>query len=303
MSDDIKAVVEVKADQATESLGKSAYFAAREGNLGDRTHRISLVLMIGLVALIFGGMLLSKKSDRGGGPARGLPAPGISRDSSAIDAKLLTEKDLTNVIRKPHVESSLLGKIKIVSLRSIAELPVGSTMKAVLESGATDGIVKAHLTEPLIVDGEPLLPESAVLFGRGKSGEERLFVEFSKVIFLDGESYLIRAQAFDLTDNIQGLKGALVGTRTKKMVNAMAFGFLGGMTNGLQDTSGSYFMAKKPSLRDAATAGASKAAMDQSQAYMEEMKKSPNIIEVKSGTKIVVITDEPKQTKEGFYEK
>ena len=300
MSEDIKPKVEIRADKVTESLGNNAYHVATEGTPNARGKRISMVVMIALVAMIFAGMFFSKPK-RNGPSGKGLPAPGISRDDSGINPKLLTEKDLTNIIRRPKVDGSLLGKIKVFSLRSISELPIGSEMKAVLESGATDGIVKARLTAPLIVDGEPLLPEKTVLFGKGKSGEERLYIEFSKVIFPSGESYPIRAEAFDISDKIQGLKGALVGTRTKKMGGAVAFGFFGGMADSMQETSGSYFMAKRPSTRDAALAGASKAALDQSQAYMEEMKKSPNIIEVKSGTAIVVITNEPKP-KKGSYE-
>ena len=61
-------------------------------------------------------------------------------------------------------------------------------------------------------------------------------------------------------------------------------------------------MVRRPTARDAALAGASKAALDQSQAYLEEMKKSPNIIEVKAGTEISVMTDEPKQKREGSYD-
>lgn len=302
MSDEIKPEVEVKADGATKSLGDSAYYAAKEGRLDSRNRRVSIVIMIGLVGLIFTTMFFSKKPERGDPSGKNLPAPGISRNNSDINPKLLTEKDLTNIISRPKVERSLLGKIRVLSLRSISELPIGSEMKAVLASGGTDGIVKARLTQSLIVDGEPILPEKAILFGRGKSGDERLFIEFSKVILPTGESYSIRAQAFDVSDKIQGLKGAIVGTRTKKMAGAIAFGLIGGMADGSRDTSGSFFTAKKPSARDAALAGASKAALDQSQAYIDEMKKSPNIIEVKSGSEILVITDEPKQTKDGSYE-
>ena len=174
-------------------------------------------------------------------------------------------------------------------------------MKAILTSGATDGIVKAVLTNPLLVDGEPALPERTVFFGKGKSGDARLFVEFTKVIFPTGESFPIRAQALDLSDQILGLKGAIVGTKTKKMAGAVAFGLVGGMTAGLQDTSGSFFNSRRPTLRDGALAGASKASLDQSQIYLDEMKKSPNVIEVKSGTNILIMTDEPK-AKSNFQE-
>ena len=80
----------------------------------------------------------------------------------------------------------------------------------------------------------------------------------------------------------------------------MGFGLLGGMADGLQDTSGSMFAyERKRSLKDAALSGTSKAALDQSQSYMDEMKNAPNIIEVKRGTEFYLLFDEPKK-KEGF---
>jgi hypothetical protein len=303
MSDEIKPDVQVRADGPTRSLGNQAKEAAMGEGVASRRQRVSIVITLCLAAVVFCVMFFSRKPSSVGREGRGLPAPGLNRQDSEINPKLLTEKDLTNLIRKPRLESSLFGKIKVVSLRGVSEMPIGSEMTAVLSSGATDGIVKAQLTAPLIVDGEQVLPEKAVLFGKGRSGEERLFIEFSKVILPNAESYPIRAQAFDVSDKILGLKGALVGTRTKKMAGAIGFGFMGGMADGLQDTSGSIFYGKKPTARDAALAGASKAALDQSQVYIDEMKKSPNIIEVKAGTQIVVITDEPKPKERNYDEK
>ena len=80
------------------------------------------------------------------------------------------------------------------------------------------------------------------------------------------------------------------------MMMAMGLGFLGGMADGMREnTSGSYFSSRKPTTRDAALSGASKAALDQSEAYLEEMKKSPNIIQVKSGTEFYFIIDDEKR--------
>ena len=295
-------VVEIRADQETQSLGTFAYIAASRGEFESRGKKASLLATFAIIAAIATLMHFSKKpSPVASGDesnSHGFTAPAMTLQDVGMNPKLLTEKDLTNLIPHPKVMTSTYGKIRVLSLRSISQLPIGSEMHAVLASGATDGIVKAVLINPLIVDGEPVLPERAVLFGKGRSGETRLFVEFSKVILPTGESYPIRAQAFDLTDQILGLKGAIVGTRTKKMAGAIAFGLVGGMAAGLQDTSGSFFNQRKPTLRDGALAGASKASLDQSQAFMDEMKKSPNIIEVKAGTNIVVMTDEPKKKNE-----
>jgi len=168
--------------------------------------------------------------------------------------------------------------------------------------GGTDGLVKARILKPVLMDNEPVIPENSVLIGVGKSGEDRLFIEFQKIVLPTGETYKVRAQAFENEDKVQGIKGSIVGTRSKKMMMAMGLGFLGGMADGMREnTSGSYFSTQKPTTRDAALSGASKAALDQSEAYLEEMKKSPNIIQVKSGTEFYFIVDEEKE--KNIYEK
>jgi len=296
--------VEIKADKASDSIGQDKFIRASEGKFNAQGFRSSALVAGAMVLVVCVGMIFSSKKEKKRNQGKSMPAPIGGREQVDLGAKIMTDRDLVNLIPRPKSISSDLGHIRVVNLRSISEVPIGSEMQAVLVSGATDGIVKAMLTAPLVVDGEPVIPENSVLFGKGKSGEERLMVEFNKVIFPTGEAFAIRAQAFDLSDRVLGLKGAVVGTRAKKMAGAIAFGFLGGMADGLQTTSGSsMFLPQRPSTRDAALAGASKAALDQSQAYMEELKRSPNIIEVKSGSSLVVIVDEPKQNTEGKYER
>ena len=299
MAEENKAV-EVKADVGTQSIGTSSYFESKS-NSDKRHFKVTAFVTMALILSVFVTGLFNKRKIKGQN-SKELPAPNFSRDVPITPPQILNNVTNVNVIGRRNTASPK-GKIKVLSLRGISEIPIGSEVKAVLVSGGTDGMIKAKLTQSLIVDGEPLIPENSVLFGKGKSGEERLYVEFSKVIFPTGEAYSILAQAFDQTDKIQGLKGSIVGTRTKKMAMAMGLGLMGGMADGLRETSGSsFFVTQKPSVKDAALGGASKAALDQSAAYLEEMKKSPNIIEVKSGSEFLIIIDEPKPNG-NIYEK
>ena len=300
MADDNK-TVEVKADKGTESIGLNQYF--ENGQNFDKKHfKIMAYITLALILSVFVTGILGKRKIVGKN-SKELSSPPLSREVPLTVPRILNNTDNVNVISRKNFDYSNQRKIQVLTLRALSEIPVGSEVKAVLVSGATDGIVKAKLTESLIVDGEPLIPENSILFGKGKSGDERLYIEFNKVIFPSGESFQILAQSFDPLDKIQGLKGAIVSTRAKKMGMAMGLGFLGGMADGMRETSGSSFFTKqKPTVKDAALSGASKAALDQSEAYLEEMKKSPNIIEVKSGTEFIIIIDEPKK-KENIYEK
>ena len=300
MVEDTK-TVEIQADSGTESIGLNQYF--ENGQNFDKKHfKVMAYVTLALILSVFVTGLLGKRKIVGKN-SKELASPPLSREVPLTVPRILNNSDSVNVISRKNFDYSNLRKIKVLTLRALSEIPVGSETKAILVSGATDGIVKAKLTQSLIVDGEPLIPENSILFGKGKSGEERLYVEFNKVIFPSGESFQILAQSFDPSDKIQGLKGAIVSTRAKKMGMAMGLGFLGGMADGMRETSGSsLFMNQKPTVKDAALSGASKAALDQSEAYLEEMKKSPNIIEVKSGTEFIIIIDEPKK-KENLYEK
>lgn len=291
--------VEIKADLGSESIGKDKFIRASEGKFDAQGFRSSVLVAMTLVLMVFLIMMLTSKKETKPHEGKVLPGPQGVSEQINLGTKIMTQKDLTNLIQKPKSSSRDLGRIQVVNLRPITEIPTGSEMQAVLTSGATDGIVIARLTAPLFIDGESVIPENSILFGVGRSSEERLLVEFKKIILPSGESFPIRAQAFDPSDKILGLKGAIVGTRIKKMAGAAAFGLLGGMADGMETTSGSkMFLPQKPSVRDGALAGASKAALDQSKFYLEELKQSPIIIEVKVGSTLVVIVDEAKKNEE-----
>lgn len=261
---------------------------------------LPLAIVIGIVTFLFSGK--KELNDSRGSPVK---VPTLNAADQVLQAPILSSQNTTNAIPRLPVGMGVVGRIKVFNLRGLSEIPVGSEAKAILVSGASNGIVKARLVTALLVDGDPALPVGTTLFGKGLSQDERLFVEFQKAIFPTGESFAIRAQAFDVTDKILGLKGAFVGTRTKKMGMAIGFGFLSGMAEGLQETSGSniWGQAQKKSTRDAALSGASKATLDQSQTYLDEVKNSPNIIEVKKGTEFYLIIDEPKPKEEESFGK
>ncbi len=161
-----------------------------------------------------------------------------------------------------------------------------------LLTGATNGLIKAKLTEPVKIDGVSFLDAGVILLGQGHSTEERLYVDFRKAVFRDGKSISISAQAYDSSDTILGLKGSRVGDLGLKLAASSGLNFLSGMAVGLQtpayDQSG---RPLKPSVGDAALNGVSKAAGDQAKSYMEEIKNRPPIIEVKIGSIFIVTFD------------
>jgi hypothetical protein len=77
--------------------------------------------------------------------------------------------------------------IEVISRpRNLSAIPPGAFFKAKLSSGASNGLVKAEVTEGLAVNNEMLIPEGSSLVGQGTSSEERLFIQFNQVVFKDG---------------------------------------------------------------------------------------------------------------------
>jgi hypothetical protein len=182
--------------------------------------------------------------------------------------------------------------IEVLNFVSSAAIPPGAEGKAILLTGATNGLIKARLTEPVKVDGVSLLDAGVLLIGQGHSTEERLYIDFKKAVFRDGKAVNISAQAYDLSDTIVGLKGSRVGDITMKLAASSGLNFISGMAVGLKapsyDESG---RPLRPSAGDAALNGVAQAAGEQAKSYMDEIKNHPVIIEVKSRTVFTVTFD------------
>ena len=171
--------------------------------------------------------------------------------------------------------------------RELSDIPPGSMIKAKLISGASNGLVRAENIEPLMVNGNVFIESGASFLGEGSSTEERLFIRFSNVVFDDGTYGVIDAQAADTSDKTVGLKGSMVGSYAWKMAGSVGLGFLGGLSEGLQDSYGQDgATVQKPSLKNALLKGTSTAALQQSQEFMSSARNETPIQEVDPDTEL-----------------
>lgn len=188
------------------------------------------------------------------------------------------------------------SKISVVSFVSASSIPPGAETQAILLSGATNGMIKAKLIEPLKVDGVSLLDAGTLLIGEGQSSEERLFIRFNKAVFKNGKFIRISAQGYDVSDKILGLKGSRVGDYTMKLAASSGLYFLSGLASGMRTEENLIpGQTKRPELRDAALSGISTAAGEQAKQYLEQMKNKAPVIEVKSGSTFIVTFDGSEQ--------
>lgn len=179
---------------------------------------------------------------------------------------------------------------QLVNRPRIAKIPPGSFVKATLLTGASNGPIRAEVIEGLNINGEPLIEEGTILLGSGQSGEDRLSIRFSQMLFKDGGFESIDAQACDGDDKIAGLKGSRVGNQALKLAGGIGLNFAGGMGAVLQDTTGiNGAIIQRPTLKNALLNGAATASLEQSKEMMSDLRNKPPVIEVPEGTSIYVL--------------
>lgn len=179
---------------------------------------------------------------------------------------------------------------QLIARPRMVKIPPGSMLKAVLLSGASNGPVRAEVTESLTVNGERVIEEGAILLGQGQSDEDRLSIRFSQMIFKDGAVDTIDAQGCDASDKIPGLKGSKVGNQALRLATGISLNFVGGMADALQDSSGQNgAVVRAPTLRNAMLNGAATAALDQSREILSNTRNKPPVIEIPAGASLFVL--------------
>lgn len=182
--------------------------------------------------------------------------------------------------------------LQVVSRPRLGQIPPGTVVKAKLITGASNGIVKAALIESLSVNGDGIADTGTVLVGNGNSTEDRLLVDFSKLVFQDGTVQNIKAQACDKEDQTVGIRGSKVGKYASMLTAGIALNFAGGLAEGLQESQvQNGVVVKRSDLKNAALNGAAKASIDQSKEIVEKWKQQKTVIQVKGGTEICIIFD------------
>lgn len=182
--------------------------------------------------------------------------------------------------------------LQVVQRPRLGKIPPGSMVKAKFVTGASNGPLKAVLTESLLVNGEGVLEEGTVLVGQGNSTEDRLMVQFNKIVFKDGASQNTQAQACDESDQTVGVKGQKISKHALMFASGAGLNFLGGLAQGLQDTEVQGGVAtKRNDFKNAALNGASTAALDQSKEVLSELRQKKTVIQVDSGKEFYVLFD------------
>jgi hypothetical protein len=301
MSDEPK--VEAVRDHGEKSQWGRKHFFARDG--GKRTlNAKKFVIGVGFLFLLLAvaQFVFNKEGNSRNFGESQIPLPATLSDKK-IDIPPLGAKTPTpavsalkngksNRAKRANDTPKWTGPQVIARPRDLSKLPPGVIATAELITGASNGPVRAELSDSIIVNGETLIDAGSVLVGQGSSGDDRLSVSFSQVVLRDGTVGNISAQACDSSDKIAGLKGSKIGTKAVNIAGSVGLGFVAGMSEGFQDTQGQFgATVRPPSMKNALLNGLSTTAAEQSRELMSDLKNAKPVIEVRQGTKICVIFD------------
>jgi hypothetical protein len=283
-------VVAVQDCGENEQWGKNKLFFREGGKWTLRTKVVGVVAAVIFTALMLPQFFMEDKNASVVIAAKAT----LSADPSTQTTTFALEKyDSTQapvkVLRSAGKNQRFTAPQVVVRPRNVT-IPPGAMTEARLVSGASNGLIRAEVTESLSLNGESLLPEGTILVGQGSSNEERLLVGFSQAVFKDGSVAGIQGQACDTSDRIVGLKGSKIGNKAINIAGSIGLGFIGGFSEGLQDTQGMQGVAiRTPSLKNALLNATGVTALEQSKNLMSDLKEQRPVIEVPAGESICVI--------------
>lgn len=286
-----QAEVKVEKDDGLQKRWAQGVFYRREGNKLRIKSDLLKGLFIGSTVIVVIVFLFA-------------PAPKTREQDTSIDTpssissyneEIIVEsysdiKD--NEKKKPKKKQYKIEPLKIVSRSLESSIPLGLSAIAKLLTGGTNGPVKAKLLEDVELNGEVYIKEGSTLWGQGSSTDERLIVTFVKYVDSDGKSHKIKANAYDYSDQILGLKGSVIGRTSKKILAGAGLGVAGALQTMQQAENMGGVAVVKPNLKNALLNGASSATLGIAEQELEELKNKQTIIEVPKGTEIVVVFGE-----------
>ncbi len=175
-------------------------------------------------------------------------------------------------------------------IRPRVPIPPGTAVKAKLISAATNGPVQARITENAVVHGETLVEAGSRVFGQGTSSDSRLMIQFRELVTNDGAIQTIKAEVIDPEDKFPGLKGSELTSRALKFAGSVGLNFLGGFSNGLQDTEVKKGIAvKASSIKNGLLNGAAQASLDESKEMMSSLKSTPPSYSIEEGREVLIL--------------
>ena len=289
MSSKVEEEVIISKDDGHKQRWYQGVFYKKEGNKHVvESKKVKIYILTGLFLLLVGVMFKDEPIDK----EETTDSIDTPTRVSGYQPKIVLNAYEDTKEEQKKIKSKKKYKIErlsLVSSKQRVKIPLGASAVAELVTGGSNGPIKVKLLEDLISHDETYIKEGSILWGRGSSTEERLLISFTKYVDESGNSKEITANAFDSSDQILGLKGSIIGRTSKKIAAGAGLGLAGALQTMQESENLGGVAVTKPNLENALLNGASTAALGIAEQELEELKNKQTIIEVKKGTKILVV--------------
>lgn len=292
MNNDNSPKVEVASDQGHQSrFGLGRFLFRQDGPKESLNAKVIAAILITFVVLASGYSAVNGVS---GANEKKKP---IELNGAVVPSKEVNVPVAGTAPPVPRANGKKKAEVydgpQVVKRSQSIKIPPGTFVRAKFVTGASNGPAKAILLEALSVDGETILEPETVIVGQGSSTDDRLNVQFSKMVFKDGSVQAIHAQGCDVKDQTVGVRGEKVNRYATMLVAGAGLNFVGGMAQGLQQQQITPYGTSVSSntMGNAALNGASTAALEQGRAILSDWKQKKSIIQVPSGQEFYVLFD------------
>ena len=288
MSSKAEQQVDIVSDDGHKKMWYQGHFYRKEGNKYIFDFKHARLYIVGFTLILCVGIFFKESEEINIDAISSISTP--DRISGYQNQIVLNEYSDTKELKNDSTRTRRkIEKLSLVSRSKKVEIPLGSQARGVLVTGGTNGPIKVKLLEDLEFHGEVYIKEGAVLWGRGSSTQERLLISFTRYVDENGQSKEINANAFDISDQILGLKGSIIGRTSKKLFAGAGLGVAGALKTMQESENLGGVAVVKPNLENALLNGASSAALGIAEQELEELKNKQTVIEVKKGTQLMIV--------------
>ncbi len=213
--------------------------------------------------------------------------PNHTENSELINVNSLSTKSVDSKNKLKMTDHKFMGA-QIINRQNKVQIPGGTLVKAQILTQSAQGLVRALLTEAVVIQGEEIIPAGSTISGLSQSTDDRLQIRFNKILDKAGTTYPIQAVACDESDQALGIKGKKSSRAAWLLATSTSLSVLSQAASGLNANSTNN-MTNEEKLKKSAINEASKNTLEESQNYLADFKNQKSMIQVDSGAIIFIL--------------
>ena len=185
---------------------------------------------------------------------------------------------------------------QVIERKITMNIPPGTTVKAQLISYSSQGLAKAKILDSVKNGFEEIVPANTIIIGQSSNSNDKLLIQFTKVLAANGQSYNISGVACDISDQSIGIQGKTFGKNTLMMAADAGLNIINGLSQSLPDKAKDSLLGsgaedspnhwKKSLITDG-----TKSAIEGSQSFLNQFKNKKSTVDVDSGQEFYILFD------------